>query len=482
MGPVVPPRRVADDVPTPRWAPTLEISATAVPAAEHVLQPSLTTSRLRQEAVQAMIDGGGPAMVFQPQLSLSRLAVSGYEALARFPRSRPRGPEFWFGLAREVGLAAQLEASAVRQALLHHEALPPGATLAVNVSPSLLGTPELARVLPADLTGVEIEITEHEHVTDVKRLRRLLQRLRERGARLAIDDVGAGHSGLRRVMELAPDSLKLDRQLVVGVADNSAKAALIRAVVDFTEQIGATVCAEGVETLADLLALADLGVGFAQGWAIGRPAATFRDAEPDAVAAGRRSLARALTSDADADAEPAPVPLVGPSTDIEAMLDQATTVTGLADLVKLAAACAPALDSAIVAVGRLRADGTIEPLTPGHGRDHGWALRDHPAARRCLEHREIVQVYADPAGDEPSPAAARALTRLGYGSALLVPLVARDRAVGLLEAYRHGTAPWSRRQIRSFRTLAAVVGPVLDGLRVLGEAEVDAAMAGVKPA
>ena len=120
-------------------------------------------------AVRAVLERGGPSVVFQPQLSLSRLAVAGYEALARFPQPPHRGPDQWFALAREVGLGAELEASALRQALRQLGHRPAGTTLAVNVSPSVLGSAELDRVLPDDLRGIELELTEHEHVGDVDR-------------------------------------------------------------------------------------------------------------------------------------------------------------------------------------------------------------------------------------------------------------------------------------------------------------------------
>ena len=134
---------------------------------------------------------------------------------------------------------------ALERALRRRDDRPAGTTLAINLSPGVLASPAVAAVLPDDLSGIEIELTEHEWAPGTGRLRRQLDLLRERGARIAIDDVGVAHSGLRRVMELAPDRIKLDRHLVQGVSTSTVKAALIRAVVDFAEHIGASVCAEG---------------------------------------------------------------------------------------------------------------------------------------------------------------------------------------------------------------------------------------------
>jgi EAL domain-containing protein (putative c-di-GMP-specific phosphodiesterase class I) len=413
-------------------------------------------------AVRAVIDDGGPDVVFQPQLSLSRLAVAGYEALARFPRQPQQGPEHWFALARQVGLGADLEASALHQALERRDERPAGTTIAVNVSPSVLGSPALAEVLPDDLRGVEIEITEHEHVRDVDALRARLAELRRRGARLAIDDVGAGHSGLSRVMDLAPDTLKLDRHLVVGVARDTAKSALIRAVVDFAEHIGAGVCAEGVEQVADLAALADLGVGYAQGWAVGMPDAAFRDADPVAVAAGRRSLAGELAPERRA----AP-PLTQAVVVVEDVLDRLTTVADLHGLADLVHACSALLGCDHVALSALSSVGGVDALRQVVGTAEGgvegvpYPIGEYPVTRRCLDLRTVTPVLAHRTGDA---AEWRVLAELGYGSALLVPVISRDRPVGLLEVYRRATTSWSRRQIRSARLLSSMLGPVLDGL------------------
>jgi len=444
----VPPHaaRPPDDVPPPR----------RLPLDERLVAPGV------HDAVRSVIARGGPDMVFQPQLSLSRLAVAGYEALARFPLAPHRGPEYWFGLARELGLGADLEACALDQALRQRADRPAGTTIAVNLSPSVLGSDAIERVLPDDLEGVEIEVTEHEHVADVARLRHELQQLRARGARVAIDDVGAGHSGLSRVMDLAPDSLKLDRHLVVGVAGNTAKSALIRAVVDFAEHIGAGVCAEGVEQVADLGALADLGVGFAQGWAVGLPDATFRDADPVAVAAGRRSLAGELAPERRA----AP-PLAQAIVVVEDVLDRLTAVTDLRGLADLVHACSSILGCDHVALSALGVEGGVDTLTQVVGTAdadeevYPYPIGDYPVTRRCLDLRTVTPVLAHRTGDA---AEWRVLAELGYGSALLVPVISRDRPVGLLEVYRRATTSWSRRQIRSARLLASMLGPVLDGL------------------
>ncbi|HST83358.1 MAG TPA: EAL domain-containing protein [Kineosporiaceae bacterium] len=461
--------------------------------------------RVQQEAVRQIVAEGGPQIVYQPQLSLSRLVVDGYEALARFPDSPIRGTESWFARARELNLGAALEASALHRALSRRHERPAGTILAVNLSPAVLASPAVAAVLPDDLTGIEIELTEHEWAPGGGRLRRQLDLLRERGARVAIDDVGVAHSGLRRVMDLAPDRIKLDKHLVQGVAGSHAKTALIRAVVDFAEHINAAVVAEGVENLDDLEALAELDVGYAQGWMIGLPESDFQGADPLAIASGRDSLARMLVGrqrrttrsrvlrhapgshDPAGDSSPSPPdsaatsgatgsagassgkPGAAPTAaaydataDVEELLVQLTRVTSLAELGALAGTCAGVLGGDSLQISVLTDDGSAiqslrSPITGGAG--EVFTLADYPITRRCLETRAVIPIYLDSDGD---PSEWQVLARLGFQAALLVPVISRDRVIGLLECYRRCPSPWSRRQIRSARTVAAMLGPVLD--------------------
>jgi EAL domain-containing protein (putative c-di-GMP-specific phosphodiesterase class I) len=95
--------------------------------------------------------------------------------------------------------------------------------------------------------------------------------MRERGARLAADDLGSGYAGFRHLLLLEPDIIKLDITLVSGIHDHPGSRALTKALVAFAADIGATVIAEGVEEPADLAVLQELCVPWAQGYLLGRP-------------------------------------------------------------------------------------------------------------------------------------------------------------------------------------------------------------------
>jgi EAL domain-containing protein (putative c-di-GMP-specific phosphodiesterase class I)/GGDEF domain-containing protein len=236
-----------------------------------------TTVRRRQARIRAIIaDLGALEPAFQPIVSLETGRVTGYEALSRFHWEPAQGPDKWIAEADAVGLGLELEAECLKRAAARRGEVPPGAYLALNASPELLLSPALDEALGrGDLTGIVFEITEHHHVADYAELADRLARLRGRGARIAIDDVGAGHSSMRHVMNLRPDYVKVDRWLVDGIHLDSAKRALLRSLVALAAELRAELIVEGVETLEELATLRELGVTVAQGYLFARPQAGF---------------------------------------------------------------------------------------------------------------------------------------------------------------------------------------------------------------
>jgi len=116
-----------------------------------------------------------------------------------------------------------------------------------------------------------IELTEHEPVHDYEAVVEGLADLRRLGARVAIDDVGAGFASLRHILRLAPDIVKLDLSLTHGIEDDPNVHALTEALVRFSENTGALITAEGIETTSELRLLRMLGIDHGQGYLLGRP-------------------------------------------------------------------------------------------------------------------------------------------------------------------------------------------------------------------
>ena len=242
-------------------------------------------------------------LVFQPIVDLQGGAVAGYETLARFstPDGRPSEatPDKWFAAADAVGRGAELEAVVVRQALAHLPTLPPNCFLTVNVSPHLLTQPELAEPLLAvdDLAPLVLELTEHQAVGDLRPLIDLRDRLRAKGALLALDDAGSGYSGLQQMTQFRPQLIKLDRALVAGVDGDEVKLALVEMLGEFGGRIDAWLLAEGIETWGELQAFLRLRVPLGQGWLLGRPGPPWVQLDPAVRDRLRRQAAQALLTE-----------------------------------------------------------------------------------------------------------------------------------------------------------------------------------------
>jgi EAL domain-containing protein (putative c-di-GMP-specific phosphodiesterase class I) len=422
-----------------------------------IQKAALVAERAEMDAILARPDGIVP--VFQPIVEVAIGRVVGYEALARFPALPERAVDECFARAHRCGLGPDLEARAVASALAV-PGRPPGTYLSVNVSPSALASAEVAAVLPDDLRDIIVEVTEHEVVTDQMLLDADLSALRERGARIAIDDAGAGYAGLQRVMRTRSDILKLDKALVEGLHAEPAKLALVEALVGFGRRTGTLVCAEGVETADELAALAALDVTYAQGHFLGRPAPAWNRLRRDAVDACGRALAAALRPPAEEDAAGGEVARLER---VSCWLANVGTLDELAGVVDLVG---PLLHADRVLLSTLSPDGTWlhgvrnDRWTPLNGQH--YRVADYPLTQRALTTQEAAQVLvSDPAAD---PAEVELLVREGFGSLLMVPVFAHGAARGLLEVYSRSDRGWTRADITRARIVCHQLGPVVDSL------------------
>ncbi len=212
-------------------------------------------------------------IALQPIFDLRDGSIFAVEALARFADQPYRAPDVWLAEAHAAGLGVQLEAALLRAALAHLARLPASVVLTVNAGPDALAGADIGALLDGvDASRIVVELTEHAAVEDYPLLAASLDRLRTAGVRLAIDDAGAGFASLMHILRLAPDFIKLDRQLIQGLDTDPAKRSLAASLMRFAEESGATIVAEGVETAAELRALEQLGVRHAQGFYLGRPA------------------------------------------------------------------------------------------------------------------------------------------------------------------------------------------------------------------
>ena len=211
-----------------------------------------------------------------------------FEALARFSTRGGEGPLHWFALADEFGLRAELELACLRAALGLCPRLPKGARLSVNLSAPLLVDSRTTEIIDGCATPDQliVEVTEDTLVRHGEAIDETLRSLRERGVRFAVDDVGAGYSGLSQLAALRPTYLKLDRALVRGIDQDPSRMALMRSLADYARATEGLLVAEGVETAAELAHVRAAGAGLVQGFLMARPAPPW----PNVSLAGLEAL------------------------------------------------------------------------------------------------------------------------------------------------------------------------------------------------
>ena len=229
-----------------------------------------------ERRIARLIDGEGLNVALQPIVDLDSRRVVGAEALARFADERDNKlpTEETFLDAHALGMGVELELAVIELALRCEGRMPEGLYLALNVSPALLGGGELESLIARghhDDRPLVVELTEHQAVEDYGELGEALERLREQGVRVAVDDVGSGFASFRHVTRVNPEILKLDRSLVCGIDEDPVRQSLASAIVSFARDVGAIVVSEGIESENELSCLMDLSVGCGQGFYLGRP-------------------------------------------------------------------------------------------------------------------------------------------------------------------------------------------------------------------
>jgi EAL domain-containing protein (putative c-di-GMP-specific phosphodiesterase class I) len=211
-------------------------------------------------------------VALQPVIDLTTGRIAGTEALARFADGRP--PDIWLAEAVETGQGLAMDRLAFTTALRQLKRLTTPCYLSVNATPELIVQGQLTALISEQrvpLDRLVIELTEHVKISNYADLHVSLAQLRERGVRLAVDDTGAGYASFNHVLQLKPDIIKIDRSLIANVNADPARRSLITALVLLALDLNATVVGEGVETMAELSTLADLGVDCAQGYLLARP-------------------------------------------------------------------------------------------------------------------------------------------------------------------------------------------------------------------
>ncbi|MBF0108125.1 MAG: EAL and GGDEF domain-containing protein [Magnetococcales bacterium] len=222
---------------------------------------------------------------FMPIIATGQQQIHGYEALIRGPGESPMHmPEDLFATANAMERTCDLEVLCRQLSLKAFAQTSSPTKLFLNVSPHCLLDPEhprgstarLMHVLNINPNQVVIEITENLPITDYDIIVKAVDHFRAKGFDVAIDDLGAGHSGLRAWFELKPDYVKLDRCFLKDIATNPLNQDFVRSIIRMAHDTGCKVVAEGIETDDVLHLLRDLQVDFMQGFLIGAPSPVLK--------------------------------------------------------------------------------------------------------------------------------------------------------------------------------------------------------------
>lgn len=238
-----------------------------------------TIGRRMMREFYRMLETGAVQTIYQPVVPFAGSAAVGYEALSRGPVPVLASPLTLFRIAEQECMEAQLDQLCCRRAVENFPMKDDAeALLFINLLPATL---ELGAINVdclsewVDTSGltpqrVVLEVTEKE-MTDPSRFYEAVARLRQAGFRFAVDDVGTGYSNLSMLADLVPEFFKLDLDFVRLTRVRPVRQLLVETLVRFAGQIGASVVAEGIESVEDAEAFRLLGVPLGQGF-LYRPA------------------------------------------------------------------------------------------------------------------------------------------------------------------------------------------------------------------
>jgi EAL domain-containing protein (putative c-di-GMP-specific phosphodiesterase class I) len=215
-------------------------------------------------------------MAFQPIIDTQSWQIFAYEALVRGENGEGAGwvleqvtPENQYSFdqkcrihavytAAQLGMTQKLSINFLPNAVYHPEA-------------SIQRTLDAAKKSNFAISNIIFEITEVEKILDIARLRHIIEEYRAQGFMTAIDDFGAGYSGLGLLAELQPDILKIDMSLVRGVDLDPVRRSIIRGIMAVADELNTEVIAEGIETRDEFAALHDTGIHLFQGYYFAHP-------------------------------------------------------------------------------------------------------------------------------------------------------------------------------------------------------------------
>lgn len=231
-------------------------------------------------ALREILRSGTLSTLFQPILAAGSRQIIGYEALSRGPANSPlHSPMTLFAVARQSGQLLELDMLCRRRAIERFASSKLSGKLFLNILPETLLDHQhssgrtLQMLQQEGLTPerVVIELTEQSPIDDYHLLQRALRHYRSMGFSIALDDLGAGYSGLRLWTEMRPEYVKIDRYFIDGIHLDPLKREFVGSILRMARASRARVVAEGIELKQELEVLEQLGAEMLQGFWLGRP-------------------------------------------------------------------------------------------------------------------------------------------------------------------------------------------------------------------
>lgn len=219
---------------------------------------------------------------FQPIVCLTQKKILGYEALIRGPSDSPlHSPFNLFTTAERFNLSTRLEFLCREITIQHYANINIEEKLFINASPLVLLQPEFKKAETLRLLdqygvnprSVVIELTEHKPADNYEIMRASAKHYRGMGFEIALDDLGAGYSGLRLWAELLPEYVKIDKHFIHGLHNDPIKLNFVRSIQSMAVSLNCNVIAEGVETEKEFKTIEKIGITHAQGYYFARPTA-----------------------------------------------------------------------------------------------------------------------------------------------------------------------------------------------------------------
>lgn len=236
---------------------------------------------LRKEIIN-ILDGKLLTPHFQPIVSLNQKKIMGYEALIRGPSDSPlHSPFNLFTTAEQFNLSTRLEFLCREITIQRYADLDIKEKLFINASPLVLLQPEFKKgetLRLLDQYGINprsvvIELTEHKPADNYEIMRASAKHYRGMGFEIALDDLGAGYSGLRLWSELLPEYVKIDKHFIHALHEDPIKLNFVRSIQSMATSLNCSVIAEGIETEEEFKSIEKLGITHAQGYYFARPTA-----------------------------------------------------------------------------------------------------------------------------------------------------------------------------------------------------------------